>query len=167
MIRNYLTFFFILTVLFFAPLQTWAVEVGKPAPGFTAKTVDGKSVSLADFKGKVVVLKLATTWCPSCKVLSKELASLGDFFKERDVAVLEVFVQDTPEMVTRYFDGQHFPMTHQSLLDDDMQVYRGYGVYLIPRLLIIDREQTVRYDNGNAANVIPAAEIKKLVEAAL
>ena len=52
MIRNYLTFFFILTVLFFAPLQTWAVEVGKPAPGFTAKTVDGKSVSLADFKGR-------------------------------------------------------------------------------------------------------------------
>ncbi len=167
MIKKSLAFFFILTVLLFAPVYAGAVEAGQPAPGFTAQTVDGKSVSLADFKGRVVVLKLATTWCPSCKVLSKELASLGDFFKEKEVALLEVFVQDTPEMVTRYFAGQNVSVTHQALLDDDMQAYRGYGVYLIPRLLVIDREQKVRFDNGNSANVIPAAEIKKLVEAAL
>jgi len=114
----------------------------------------------------VVVLKLATTWCPSCKVLSKELTSLGTFFKERDVVLIEVFVQDTEEMVNRYFTGQDFPMTHHALLDDE-QVYKGYGVYLIPRLLVIDREQKIRFDNGNSASVIPAAEIRKLVEAAL
>ena len=163
---KHLWFFITLIALLVAPLCAGAVEVGKPAPGFTLKSVDGKTVSLADFKGKVVVLKLATTWCPSCKVLSKELAALGPFFKEQDVAVLEVFVQDTPEMVTRYFAGESFPMTHHALLDD-MQVYKGYSVYLIPRLLVVDREQKVRFDNGNSANVIPAAEIRKLVEAAL
>ena len=57
-------------------------------------------------------------------------------------------------------------MAHQVLLDD-MQVYRGYGIYLIPRLLVVDREQAVRYDNGAAATILPAAEIRKLVEAAL
>ena len=167
MMQKYLALFSILIVLLVAPTYVGAVEVGKPAPAFTAKAVDGKSVSLADFKGRVVVLKLATTWCPSCKVMTRELATLGDFFKERDVAFLDVFVQDTPEMVARYFEGQSLPATHQALLDEEMDAYRGYSVYLIPRLLVIDREQKVRFDNGNSANVIPAAEIKKLVEAAL
>ena len=164
--RAYLSFFSILIVLLLVPVYDGTVEVGKPAPAFTLPDLAGKSIGLADFKGKVVVLKLATTWCPSCKVLSRELASLGEFFKERDVVVLEVFVQDTPEMVTRYLEGQNFPMTHHALIDD-MQVYRAYGVYLIPRLLVIDREQTVRFDNGNTASAIPAAEIRMLVEAAL
>lgn len=164
--RKHFSLFFILIALLLLPVYAGAVETGKSAPGFTLPDLAGKSVSLADFKGKVVVLKLATTWCPSCKVLTREMASLGEFFKERDVVVLEVFVQDTPEMVTRYFAGQSFPMTHHALLDD-MQAYQAYGVYLIPRLLVIDREQKVRFDNGNSASVIPASELKKLVEAAL
>ena len=160
------TLFFILIALLFAPVYAGALEVGKPAPAFKLPDLAGKTVSLADFKGRVVVLKLATTWCPSCKVLSRDLASLGNFFKERDVVLLEVFVQDTPEMVKEALAGQVFPMTHHALLDDE-QVYRGYGVYLIPRLLVIDRQQMVRYDNGSAATLLPAAEIRKLVEGAL
>lgn len=142
-----------------------AVEVGKPAPDFSLETQDGKTVRLSDFKGKVVVLKLATTWCPSCAQMSKELAAIGDFLKERDVVLVEVFLQDSPEMITRYFAGKSFPMAHHVLIDDS-QVYQAYGIYLIPRLLILDRAQTVRYDNGMAATVLPAAELRKLVEAA-
>lgn len=154
-------------LLLLLPVLAGAVEVGKPAPGFTLKTLDGQSVSLADFKGKVVLLKLATTWCPSCGQLSKELAALGDFLKEKDVVLLDVFLQDTPEMIARYLEGKSFPMTHRILIDDDMQVYRDYSIYLIPRLLVVDRTQKVRYDNGASATVLPAAEIRKLVEAAL
>jgi len=153
-------------LLLLLPVLAGAIEVGKPAPGFTLQTLDGKSVSLADFKGKVVILKLATTWCPSCGQLSGELAVIGDFLKEQEVVLVEVFLQDSPEMVARYFEGKSFPMVHQALLDD-MQVYRAYSVYLIPRLLVVDREQKVRYDNGAAATFLPAAEIRKIVEAAL
>lgn len=163
--RKYLLLLWMLGALAF-PALAGAVEVGKPAPGFTLKTLDGKSVSLADFKGKVVLLKLATTWCPSCSQVSREIAAIGDFLKERDVVFVEVFLQDTPEMIARYLEGKTFPMVHQILVDDDMQAYRGYGVYLIPRLLVIDGEQRVRYDNGAAATVVPAAELRRLVEAA-
>lgn len=148
------------------PVLAGAVEVGKLAPGFTLPTLDGKSVSLTDFKGKVVLLKLATTWCPSCAQLSRELATIGEFLKENEVVLIEVFVQDNPEMIARYFEGKNFPMAHHILLDD-MQAYRAYSIYLIPRLLVVDREQKVRYDNGAAGTVLPAAELRKLVEAAL
>lgn len=154
-----------LLLLLWLPCGAGAVEVGTPAPGFKLSSLDGKSVSLADFKGKLVLLKLATTWCPSCSQMSREIATIGDYLKEKDVVFVEVFLQDSPEMISRYFEGKSFPMAHHVLLDDDMQAYRGYNIYLIPRLLLIDREQKVRYDNGAAATVLPAAELKKLVEA--
>lgn len=159
--------FFILLFLLSVPAVALAVEVGQPAPAFTAKTLDDQSVSLADFKGKVVLLKLATTWCPSCGQLSRELAAIGDFLKEKDVVLVEVFLQDSPEMIGSYLKGKSFPMSHRVLIDDDMQAYRGYNIYLIPRLLVVDREQKVRYDNGAGATILPAAEIRKIVEAVL
>jgi len=126
----------------------------------------GKATRLADFKGKVVLLKLATTWCPSCAQLSRELAAIGEFLGEKDVVLLEVFLQDTPEMIARHLEGKRLPMQHYALIDD-LQAYRGYSIYLIPRLLVVDREQKVRYDNGAAATILPAAEIRKLVEGVL
>jgi len=162
---NRLRLLLLVSLLLWLPALALAVEVGKPAPAFTLKTAEGQSVSLADFKGKVVLLKLATTWCPSCSQLSKELDALGEFLKAQDVVLIEVFLQDTPEMVERYLAGKNFPMVHKVLIDD-MQVYKGYGIYTIPRFLVVDKEQKVRYDNGNAATILPAEEIKKLVEAA-
>ena len=162
--RRPFSIFFILLLLL-VPVFAGAVEVGKPAPVFTLKTPEGQSVSLADFKGKVVLLKLATTWCPSCSQLSKELDGLGEFLKAQEVVLIEVFLQDTPEMVERYLAGKSFPMVHRVLIDD-LQVYKAYGIYTIPRFLVVDKEQKVRYDNGNAATILPAEEIRKLVEAA-
>jgi peroxiredoxin len=167
MMMNRLRLLLLVSLLLLLPALAGAVEVGKPAPGFTLKTLEEQSVSLADFKGKVVLLKLATTWCPSCSQLTAELAAIGEFLKEREVVLIEVFLQDTPEMVARYLAGKSFPMTHRVLLDDEMQVYKGYGIYTIPRFLVVDKEQKVRYDNGNAATILPAEEIKKLVQAAL
>ncbi|MCM2265882.1 MAG: TlpA family protein disulfide reductase [Desulfuromonadales bacterium] len=164
---NHFRVWLLASLLFLLPALAGAIEVGKPAPGFKLQTLDGKSVRLADFKGKVVLLKLATTWCPSCSQMSREVAAIGDFLKEKEVVFVEVFLQDSPEMISRYFEGKSFPMAHHVLVDDDMEAYRGYSIYLIPRLLVVDREQKVRYDNGAAATVLPAAEIRKLVEGVL
>ena len=51
-----------------ATLASYAApEIGKPAPDFTAKDKDGKTVSLADFKGKTVVLEWYNPGCPYVK----------------------------------------------------------------------------------------------------
>jgi peroxiredoxin len=164
LMRKYTLIFFIL--LLFVPVLAGAIEVGKPAPGFKLKTLAGEQVSLADYKGQVVLLKLATTWCPTCAQLTKELTAVGDFLKEHEAVLIEVFVQDTEEMVARYLEGKSYPMVHKVLLDD-RQVYKAYGIYLIPRFLVLDREHRVRYDNGATAAIPTAEELKTLVEAAL
>jgi len=148
-------------MLSFTPVAALAVDTGVPAPGFTLKNLQGQEVSLADFKGRLVLLKLATTWCHSCKELSAEIAKIGNFLKDQDVVFLEVYLQDSEEMVETYLNGIEHPMTFQALLDDG-QVYEGYNVYAIPRLLIVDADQVVRFDSGGTGIVL-AEDIVTLI----
>ena len=138
-----------------------AIETGIQAPDFKLKSLQGEDVSLSDFKGRLVLLKLATTWCPTCKELSAEIEKVGEFLKELDVVVLEVFVQDSPEMVKKYLGDTEPPMTFRALIDDG-QVYEAYSVYLIPRVLVIDAEQIVRFESAGR-NVL-ADDIITMVE---
>jgi thiol-disulfide isomerase/thioredoxin len=43
------------------------VEVGTTAPDFSARTLQGKPVSLSDLRGQVVLLNIWATWCPPCR----------------------------------------------------------------------------------------------------
>ncbi len=159
---NKRTFIILLLIVFcLAPAAAVALETGTQAPGFKLKSLQGEDVSLADFKGRLVLLKLATTWCPTCKQLSAEIEKIGEFLKENDVVVLDVFVQDSPEMIKKYLGDTEPPMSFYALLDDG-QVYDAYNVYLIPRLLLIDAEQIVRFESLGRS--ILAADIVALVK---
>jgi thiol-disulfide isomerase/thioredoxin len=137
------------------------METGAQAPGFKLPSLQGQEVSLSDFKGRLVLLKIGTTWCPTCKMLSGEISKIGEELKEREVVVLEVFVQDSQEMIEKYLGDKEYPMTFHALLDDG-QVYKDYNVYLIPRLLILDADQIIRFDSSGQS--VGADQIVAMVE---
>jgi len=153
--------FLLFVFLISAAMPALAVEAGAPAADFTLEAMSGQAVSLADYQGRVVLLKLTTTWCPTCKELSREIAKVGEQLKEQDVVFLEVFVQDTEAMISSYLEEVAYPMAYQALIDDG-QVYEAYNVYLIPRLLLIDAGQVVRFDSAGR-NVL-GADILALVK---
>src|SRR5580698_7588497 len=75
----------ILTALTLAA-TTFAVEVGKPAPDFTGTDINGKTIKLSDYKGKIVVIESYNSDCPFCnnqyrtgamQEQQKDLASKG------------------------------------------------------------------------------------------
>ena len=144
-----------------APTLGFAIEAGEPAPDFKLQSLTGEDVSLSDFKGSLVLLKLATTWCPTCKLLSAEIRKVGPFLKEQNVVVLEVFVQDSKEAILEYLGNHEPPMAFHALLDDG-QAYEAYNVYLIPRFLVIDKDQVVRFDSSGR-NVM-ADDIRAMVQ---
>lgn len=146
--------------LLLAPVLAGALEVGAPAPDFTLKDLTDQEYSLSDFKGRVVVLKLATTWCPSCKQLSDELEDLGPYLKEQNAVLLDVYVQDSPAMVRKALKNRDYVVESHALLDDG-QAYTDYNVYVIPRLLIIDQQQKVA--NDTLGQVVSGAWVKKRV----
>ncbi len=66
--------------------SAWAVEIGQPAPDFTGTDINGKTIKLSDYQGKIVVLESYNSDCPFChnqyktgaaQALQKELAEKG------------------------------------------------------------------------------------------
>lgn len=120
---------------------------GTTVPDFELTDMEGRTVRLSDYKGHPFMLKLATTWCPSCKQQSAELAKAKDFLVDNKIPVIEVFVDDTEEDVQNYMQKHPLAGPHATILDDGT-VYQKFNVYLIPRVLIVDKEFKVKRDGS-------------------
>lgn len=145
--------------LFSAALVQADMSPGEVVPDFELTDMAGRKVKLSDYKGHPFILKLATTWCPSCKQQSAEFNKAKDFLTENKIPVIEVFVDDTESEVRNYMKKHPLPDPHATILDDGA-VYKAYNVYLIPRVLIVDRDFKVRRDGS----VIEAPVFKPILQ---
>jgi thiol-disulfide isomerase/thioredoxin len=73
--------------------------VGKPAPPIAGTDVDGKPVSLADFKGKVVLIDFWASWCPPCIAAILPLKALSQKYQDRGFVILGINVDAMHEDV--------------------------------------------------------------------
>ena len=121
---------------------------GAAAPDFELTDMEGRKVRLSDYKGQPFILKLATTWCPSCKQQSDQFASASKFLTENNIPIVEVFVDDTEEEVKNYIKKHPLPGEASRSILDDGTVYKKYNVYLIPRVLVVDKEFRVHRDGS-------------------
>jgi cytochrome c biogenesis protein CcmG/thiol:disulfide interchange protein DsbE len=60
------------------------------APNWTLKTQAGKSISLADYQGKPVILHFWATWCPYCKKLQPKLVELTEKYKNTGIEIVAI-----------------------------------------------------------------------------
>jgi peroxiredoxin len=98
---------------------------GKLAPGFTLQTPDGKAVSLADYKGKAVLINFWATWCAPCKVEMPWLIDLQKQYAAQGFTVLGVSEDDPPYASVAEFAkkaGVNYPVVVAS-----DAVNRAYG----------------------------------------
>ena len=108
---------------------------GKPAPDFTLDSLEGKSVSLASLKGKVVILDFWATWCGPCR---KGLPVLMDIAKKRaddGVVLWSVDMREQPAQVKAFLEKSNWDLP--VLMDRDGKVGTKYGVGGIPHTVII------------------------------
>ena len=124
-----------------ATLASYAApEIGKPAPDFTAKDKDGKTVSLADFKGKTVVLEWYNPGCPYVK-------------KFYDVGAMQNAQKDAIGQGVVWLvinSGKHklndaagyYPAT--VINDEDKSLAASYRVVAPPQTYFIDAEGILR-----------------------
>ena len=141
--------FFIVAVLFaWIPGNAAALEEGSSAPAFTLKDLQGREIALAAFAGRPLVLKLTTTWCPACQMMSAEVARIARRLADMDVAVMDVFLQDSDAMIRNYLQHWDPGALRYAAVVDDGRVMEEYNVYLIPRVLLLDAKLHVARDGG-------------------
>lgn len=141
-----------------------AVSIGQPAPSFTLTDVAGKSVSLADFKGKTVVLEWMNPNCPFSIRHSKEKTMTGIAAKHPDIVFLAI--NSTRRDHKDYLEPQAYQkilaehaIGYPVLYDASGEVGRAYAAKTTPHMFVIDKTGKLVYDGaiddqpsgGNAA----------------
>jgi peroxiredoxin len=130
-----------------------AATVGQPAPDFSAPDLQGKTVSLADFKGKFVVLEWVNPECPYVRrhYTSGNMPSLQKEIATKDVVWLAVNSSNpssgefkTPEEMAKWL-GQQGAAPKAALIDKDGQVGRAYGARTTPHMYVIDPQGKLIY----------------------
>jgi peroxiredoxin len=111
----------------------------QPAPLFTVSALNGPSIRLTDYRGRVVLLNFWATWCPACQSEMPALERLYQAFKARGFAVLAISIDADGRSAVEPF-VQERPFTFPIGLDPKMAVADRYGVRALPTTVLVDRK---------------------------
>ena len=124
---------------------------GKKAPAFVLKNTDGKRVSLADYKGKAVLINFWATWCAPCKIEMPWFIDLQKQYESQGFTILGISeddVKDHPEVVKfKNRIGVNYPI----LMGDDA-VGRAYGgLEFLPTSYYVGRDGKIVEETASLA----------------
>ncbi len=108
------------------------------APNFTLPDLNGKKVTLKDYRGKIVFLNFWATWCLTCEEEMPSMEKLYQRFKGDSFEMLTVSIDKEEELVAPYMEK--FGLTFLSLLDPKSKVAKIYRTTGVPETFIINRE---------------------------
>jgi peroxiredoxin len=111
------------------------------APDFTLRDLNGETVSLEDYRGKLIFLNFWATWCMPCRSEMPSMERLYIEFKDRGFTMLAVDLREGTGKVKAF--REKFKLSFPILLDSDGRVGRMYGVRSIPTTYLIDQEGNV------------------------
>jgi peroxiredoxin len=149
------------TLAFAAALH--AADLGKPAPDFTAKDLDGKPVKLSDFKGKIVVLEAYNYDCPFCAnhFNNGAMQQLQGDLKGKGVVWLLVNSVNpahpshrTAEQAKKEM-AEHHIKSATWLDDSDGKIGKLYGMKTTPHMFVIGADGNLAYQGAIDDNASP------------
>ncbi len=118
--------------------QSKPTKVGKPAPAFTAKRLDGRGdLSLTSFRGRPVVLNFWASWCDPCKAEAPALERAWKEYGHQGLVVLGVDYTDASSDARAFVRkrGLTFPIVR----DGSGQIGTRYHLSGVPETFVIDR----------------------------
>ena len=133
-----------------------AVEVGKPAPDFTATDINGKTIHLSDYKGKIVVLESYNSDCPYChnqyktgamQALQRDFAAKGIVWLLVNSVNPNNFSHRTPEQARAELAKEKMDVT--AWIDDSSgAVGHLYDMKTTPDMYVINKDGVLVYEGA-------------------
>lgn len=123
-----------------------SVAIGKQAADFAFINIEGDTVRLSDFRGKLVLLDFSASWCGGCRLEAKYLASIYDELKGEDLVILSISLDNREEDWRHMVKEDKLPWL--TLWDEEgftkgnkpNKMQTAFGFYQIPFIVLIDKE---------------------------
>jgi len=117
------------------------LHVGDEAPAWTLADPDGDEHSLADFRGKIVLMDFWATWCGPCKTAMPSMQRLHERFRDRGLVVIGIDVFDQGDAVALMKSKN---LDYLCLLRGDA-VAEAYGVRSIPQFFVVGKDGKIAH----------------------
>ncbi len=138
MFRRFAALIILITAILLGCPDRRAPSGGTTAADFTLQDLNGKSVRLSDYKGKVVILDFWATWCPPCRASIPGLEKIYKAYKDKGLVILAVSLDQGEWDSVRSFSAE-YGITY-TVLKGNEDVSEKYQVRTIPMLLVINKE---------------------------
>lgn len=136
----------------------------RPAPAFSLKNLNGETVSLGDYKGKVILLDFWATFCSPCIKEMPKLQKLNDQYAGKGFAVLGLATDE--EGAPKVAPAVAKIKVKYPILIANPAAWQQYDVQELPALFLIDRQgQIVKRFGGKTAHKTIEQEVTRLLEA--
>ncbi|MGW5281565.1 TlpA family protein disulfide reductase [Streptomyces collinus] len=117
------------------------------APDLSGKTIDGKTLDVAGYKGKVVVINVWGSWCGPCREEAQYFAKVSKAYEGKDVQFVGINTRDTSTTPAVAFEKEH-GIGYPSLYDPTGRLMLRFkkgtlNPQLIPSTLVLDRDGNV------------------------
>jgi thiol-disulfide isomerase/thioredoxin len=123
-------------------LPALAGNTSGPAPSFTLASRAGQDVSLAQYKGQVVMINFWASWCGPCRQEMPLLESIYKKYNRMGFTLLGVNVEPNSQAANDWLKAT--PVSFPILYDKDSKVSKLYDVAGMPSTVIIDRSGNLR-----------------------
>jgi cytochrome c biogenesis protein CcmG/thiol:disulfide interchange protein DsbE len=138
----------VLVFVIYAAIHQRVVEAGDTAPGFTITADNGRTVSLSNFGGKLLLLNFWASWCAPCVEETPSLSKLAQDYASKGVVVLGVSVDKDPaayqKFIQKYAPG--------FLTVRDTKLHEDFGTFMYPETYLIDAKGHVVQKIAEAAD---------------
>ena len=119
-------------------LDLIAYRAGTTPPAFSGRTLDARDLSLAELRGRAVLLNFWASWCQECRPEMPVLERLHRTFGPRGLAVVGINAREAPAAVRRY--AADLQLSFPLLLDQEGRINAQYGVVGLPSTFLIGRD---------------------------
>jgi peroxiredoxin len=120
--------------------------VGRPAPDFALRSMDGPNLRLSEFRGQVVLITFWARWAGDSRMELPALDRINATYNRAGLVVLGVSVDEDARRTREFAEGMKlkFPI----LFDTTPDVGRDYFIDKMPMTILVDRSGVVRYVNA-------------------